>query len=50
MLYKTEENNHPDWFNKGTWYNTAICSKFNGKVFEDLLKMQEHTDIISCVL
>ena len=25
MFYKIEENNHPDWFNTGTWYNKAIC-------------------------
>ena len=34
ILYETEENNHPDWFNKGNWYNKAICYKFHGKVFE----------------
>ena len=38
MLYKTEENNHPDWFNKYPWYKTAICSKFHGKLFEDFIK------------
>ena len=26
FLYEIEDNNHPSWFNKGTWYNTAICS------------------------
>ena len=40
MLYEVEENNHPDWFNKDPWYNTAICYKLDGKSFEDLLKSQ----------
>ena len=39
ILYETEENNHPGWFNKGSWYNTYICSKLHGKVFEDFIKM-----------
>ena len=29
-----DENNHSDWFNKGTWYNTAICSRLHGSMFE----------------
>ena len=37
MLYKTEESNHPNWVNKGTWYNTDICSKLHGKMFEDFI-------------
>ena len=43
MLYEVEENNHIDWFNKGPWYNTYICSKLHGKVFEDFIK-NEVTD------
>ena len=33
---KTEmdKNNHPDWLNKGPWYNTAICSRLHGILFE----------------
>ena len=38
MLYEIEENNHPDWFNKGPCYNTTICSKLHGKVFENFIK------------
>ena len=38
ILYETEEKDHPNLFNKGPWYNTAICSKFHGKVFEDFIK------------
>ena len=38
MLYETEEKNHPDWLNKGPWYNTAICSKLHGKLFEDFIR------------
>ena len=37
MLNETEENNNLDWFNKGPCYNTAIYSKFHGKVFEDFI-------------
>ena len=38
MLYEMEENNHPDWFNKGSWYNTAICSKLYEEMFEYFIK------------
>ena len=38
MLHEIEKNNHPDWFNKGPWYNTSNCSKFHGKVFEYFIK------------
>ena len=44
MLFEIGENNHPNWFNKGTWYNTAICSKFHGKLFEDFIR-HARTDI-----
>ena len=37
MFYEIENNNHPDWFNKGPYYNTDICSKFHGKMFEDFI-------------
>ena len=38
MLYKTKENNHPNWLNEGLWYNTSICSKMHGKMFEDFIR------------
>ena len=38
MFYEIEENNHPDWFNIGPWYNTAICSKLHGKLFEYFIR------------
>ena len=34
MFYAIEENDNPDWLNKGTWYNIARCSKFHVKMFE----------------
>ena len=34
----------------GPWYNTYICKKLHGKLFEDLLHMLELTGITSCVL
>ena len=38
MLYELEESNHPNWLNKVPWYNTAICSKLHGKLFEDFIR------------
>ena len=32
-----DENNHQDWLNKGTWYNTSIRLKLNGSMFEDFI-------------
>ena len=32
-----EKSNHLDWLNKGLWYNTDICSKLNGSLFEDFI-------------
>ena len=48
MLYKTEENNHPGWFNKSHWYNTAIYSKFYGKVLEAFLNSRTDRYNIMC--
>ena len=31
---KYDIKNNPDWLNKGPWYNTAICYKLHGTVFE----------------
>ena len=38
MFYEIGENNHPNWFNKGPCYNTAISSKLHGKLFEDFIR------------
>ena len=38
MIYEIEENNHPNRFNTVPWYNTAICSKLHGKLFEDFIR------------
>ena len=37
MKYDMEKNNHQDWLNKGTWYNTFICLKLHGRMFEDFI-------------
>ena len=37
MKHNIEENN-PDWLNKGSWYNTAICTTLHGTVFDDYIK------------
>ena len=34
MKYDIDENNHHDWLNKGPWYNTSICLKLHGSIFE----------------
>ena len=35
--YEIYESNHLYWLNEGPWYNTDICSKFHGKMFEDFI-------------
>ena len=42
MKYDIEENN-PDWLIKGPWYNTDICSKLHGTVFEYYIR-NDRTD------
>ena len=37
MEYKIDEINHKYWLNKGTWYNTDICLRFHGSLFEDFI-------------
>ena len=37
IKYETETNN-PDWLNKGPCYNTAICYKLHGTVFENFIR------------
>ena len=38
MKYEIDENNHQYFLDKGPWYNTDICSRLHGSLFE---KMQE---------
>ena len=44
MFYEIEGNNHSDYFNTGTWYNTEICLKLHGKLFEYFIR-HVRTDI-----
>ena len=37
MKYEIDKSNHPNWLNKVPWYNTDICSKLYGKMFEDFI-------------
>ena len=37
MKYEIDKCNHQDWLNKGPWYNTDICSRLHGSVFEDYI-------------
>ena len=34
MKYEIDKNNHQDWLNKVPWYNTSICLKLHGIMFE----------------
>ena len=34
MKYEIDESNHQDWLNKVPWYNTDICSRLHGSLFE----------------
>ena len=43
MKYDIKENNYLDWLNKGPRYNTAICSKLHGTVFDDFIR-NDRTD------
>ena len=44
------DKNNPDWITYGPWYNTFICTKLHGTVFEKILEIQELIEIILCVL
>ena len=37
MKYDMNENNHQDWLKKGPWYNTSICLKLHGSMFEGFI-------------
>ena len=37
MKYEIDKINHQDWLNKGPWYNTYICSRLHGSLFEDFI-------------
>ena len=37
MKYEIDKSNHPYWLNKGPWYNTFICSRLQGGMFEDYI-------------
>ena len=34
MKYEMDKNHHQYWLNKGPWYNTAICLRLHGSLFE----------------
>ena len=34
MKYEIDKSDHQDWLNKVTWYNTGICSRLHGSLFE----------------
>ena len=40
MEYETNETDHQDYLNKGSWYNTSISSKLHGSRFEDFITQE----------
>ena len=43
-----DENNHQDLLNKGPWYNTSICLKLHGSMFENFIT-HARTDRYKCM-
>ena len=37
LKYSMDKNN-PDWMTDGPWYNTYICKKLHGTVFEESIR------------
>ena len=37
MKNEIDKSNQQCWLNKGPWYNTAICSRLHGSMFEDFI-------------
>ena len=37
LLYGMDKINHPNWLNKGPWYNICIYLRFHGSLFEDFI-------------
>ena len=37
IFYEIDKINHPDWLNKGPWYNTDIFSKLHGELLEGFI-------------
>ena len=42
LKYDTEKHNS-EWMTSGPWYNTSICKKLHGKLFEGFI-INERTD------
>ena len=37
IIYEIDKNNHQYWLNKVPRYNTAMCSRLHGSLFEDFI-------------
>ena len=37
IKYEIDEINNQEWLNKGLWYNTDLCSRLHGSLFEDFI-------------
>ena len=44
-----DKSNHQDWLNKYSWYNTSICFKLNGSMFEDYARTGRYNLMCSLV-
>ena len=48
MKYEIDKIIHQDWLNKCPWYNTVICSRLHGSLFEDF-RTHARTDIYNLI-
>ena len=39
LKHDIKENIHPDWLNKGSQYNTAMCSQLHGTALDDFIRI-----------
>ena len=48
MKYEIDKIIHQAWFNKCPWYNTSICSRLHGSLFDDF-RTHARTDIYNLI-
>ena len=51
QLSMKPKKKNPDFSNSGTWYNTDICSKLHGTVFEDFIRnaITDRYNLMCCI-
>ena len=46
-----DKNNHQDWLNNSPWYNTSICLKLHGSMYENFItQARTHRYNLMCYL